>query len=76
MKIINGGLTTIVAFDDDYTEATLTRLNNKVSKVKIPAKHFSMKKLRQFSLLTDGEFIGLSDIQAKLRELRELNNVH
>lgn len=73
MKIINGDLSTMVSFNDDYTEATLTRADGIVHKVKIPKRYFTMQKLEQFTNLTNDEFIGLSDIQAKREELKDGN---
>jgi len=69
MKIVNGDLTTYVAFNDNYTEAYLTRAQNRAYKVHIPSKHFTMQKLEQFTNLDNDEFIGLAQIQAKRREL-------
>jgi len=70
MKIISGlGHTTLVAFNDDYTEATLSRVNNKIHRIAIPKQHFTMQKLEQFVNLDMDSFEGLSDIQAKRKEL-------
>ena len=69
MKIINGQYSTLVAFNEDYTEATLSRIQGRVHNVKIPHKYFTMQKLQQFTNLDDDSFIGLADIQAKRKEL-------
>ena len=69
MKIINSDLSTLVSFNDDYTEATLSRIQNRVYKVVIPKEYFTMQKLEQFTNLDDDSFIGLADIQAKRKEL-------
>jgi hypothetical protein len=66
MKIINGDLVTYVAFNEDYTEATLSRIETKVYKVRIPRKYFTMQKLEQFTNLDSDEFIGLSQIQERI----------
>ena len=69
MKIINSDLSTLVSFNDDYTEATLSRIQGRVYKVVIPKQYFTMQKLEQFTNLNDDSFIGLAKIQAKRREL-------
>ncbi len=75
MKIINGDLTTLVAFNDNYTEATLSRIKGTVYRVIIPEQHFTMQKLEQFTNLPDDSFIGLAQIQAKRRELNETSQI-
>ncbi len=70
MNIINAELTTLVAFNDSYTEATLSRIQGRVHKVIIPEQYFTMQKLEQFTNLDDDSFIGLADIQAKRKELK------
>jgi len=79
MKIINGELTTLVAFNESYTEATLSRIQGRVHRVIIPKQYFTMQKLEQFVNLDDDSFIGLADIQAKRKTLlaeqgKELDN--
>lgn len=69
MKIINGDLVTLVSFNNDYTEATLSRAWGKVHRVAIPQRYFTMQKLEQFTNLDDDSFIGLAQIQEKRREL-------
>jgi len=70
MKIIsNNNRTTYVAFNKNYTEATLSRVYGQVFKVHIPAEHFSMQKLEQFANLDYDSFTGLANIQQKRREL-------
>ncbi len=69
MKIINGDLTTLVAFNEDYTEATLSRIQGRVFKVYIPKCHFTMQKLEQFTNLDDDSFTGLAKIQQLRKEL-------
>ena len=71
MKIINADLVTLVSFNDNYTEATLSRIQGRVYKVVIPKIYFTMQKLEQFCNLDDGSFIGLADIQAKRKELED-----
>ena len=71
MKIINAALTTLVAFNDSYTEATLSRIQGRVYRVVIPAKHFTMQKLEHICNLDEEEFIGLAKIQTKRKELKE-----
>ncbi len=73
MKIITQNNSTLVAFNEDYTEATLSRANNKIHRIHIRANKFTMQKLEQIANLDDDSFIGLSDIQAKLREIRNEN---
>ncbi len=73
MKINNGDLTTLVAFNDDYTEATLSRIQGRVHRIIIPKQYFTMQKLEQFTNLDDDSFIGLADIQAKRKELDNEN---
>lgn len=70
MKIINGDLVTLVSFDTDYTEATLTRIHGVVHKVVIPKRYFTMAKLEQFTNLDNDSFVGLADIQTKIKYLR------
>ena len=71
MKIDNGLHSTLVAFNDDYTEATLSRCYGRVHRVYIPKQYFTMQKLEQFTNLDDDSFIGLADIQAKRKELAD-----
>ena len=71
MKIINGALTTLVSFNDSYTEATLIRAEGLVHKVVIPEKYFTMAKLEQFTNLDNDSFIGLAKIQKKRKELED-----
>ena len=71
MKITNGELVTLVAFNEAYTEATLSRVQGRVFKVVIPKQYFTMAKLEQFTNLDDDSFIGLAQIQAKRKELED-----
>lgn len=71
MKIINGELTTLVAFNEDYTEATLSRIQGRVFKIVIPKEYFTMQKLEQFTNLDDDSFTGLANIQTKRKELED-----
>ena len=65
MKIVTSEATTLIAFNDTYTEATLTRIQGRTYKVKIPNKHFTVQKLEQFVNLHDDIFIGLAQIQKR-----------
>ena len=68
MKIINGSLTTLVAFNADYTEATLSRVEGRIHRVYIPKTKFTMQKLEQFCNLDDDSFTGLAEIQKRLKD--------
>jgi len=69
MQINNGQQTTLVAFNNSYSEATLSRVYGRVHRIVIPEAYFTMQKLEQFTNLDDDSFIGLADIQAKRKEL-------
>ena len=73
MQINNGQNTTLVSFNDDYTEATLARVYGRVHRVYIAKQYFTMQKLEQMTNLDDDSFIGLSDIQKKRKELADGN---
>jgi hypothetical protein len=70
MKIVSNDHTTLVSFNEDYTEAVLSRAQGIVYNVYIPAKYFSMQKLEQFCNLDDDSFIGLAKIQKLRKELK------
>ena len=74
MKIITNEATTLVVFNENYTEATLSRAYGVVHRVYIPKAHFTMQKLEQFTNLSDDEFIGLAKIQKLRKELSNENS--
>jgi len=69
MQIINGTVTTYVSFNEDYTNATLSRAKGIVHTVIIPKDKFDMPTLDRIINLDDDSFIGLARIQQRRKEL-------